>query len=601
MKIKTSTIIYRCLLVGITALVMLVPGAGHNAVFADDNGGFELTDSSRFFIATDDASGDAVPEKTLKRMEESVGTINAQFAAAGVPSDQPLPIIEGRAKRAEAGDIVVQSDPGFGQKLEKQIRSQGYCIKPTDAGTLTVTAGNDDGLWYGMTEVLQRLMAGEPADAEITDAPESAERTLLLDCGRKYYSRGWIENLIKRMSWQRYTSLHLHFSDSQSMRFESKRYPWLNADEYLTYEDLESICETAEKYHIEIIPELDNPGHLEYIVQRYAAHAAEDPDFSFTYDGTTYTAKALPTISNYYMKGGTRYAYSNKGIDIASDGAKAFLWSLIDEYAEFFAEHGCTKFCIGGDELFGWDGANVGGQILGPDSLWTALEHWETSGSAADLFIGYLNDLAEHLAEQGYSCRVWNDEIHRTDDQKAELNQDIDIIYWTNNYTPVEKLAENGNMIHSSNTDWIYYVLREDRHGGDIMDRTRRWCSGENIYENWDPLNCASPTQNVRLIPEESFAGGYFCIWADNPEYKTSETVWDETGMRSWAVAAKLWNHEANKNLPYGKFKKRVNKLGTFPGYSGSCGKDSSLGKSSDIEVSMGLWDRFKAWLDHLI
>lgn len=94
------------------------------------------------------------------------------------------------------------------------------------------------------------------------------------------------------------------------------------------------------------------------------------------------------------------------------------------------------------------------------------------------------------VKKKGLACRVWNDQLLRTDDQHVALDPSIDIIYWTNDYTPMQRLAEAGGKIHSSNTDWCYYVIRRDRRSGDIMDRTRRYCASEYIYEHWDPRNC---------------------------------------------------------------------------------------------------------------
>ncbi len=556
-------------------------------------GSFKLSDISGFYIVSDES-----PDEDLL---ETVRTMDSLFSAAEIPSENALPIHYGEKEWAEAGDIVVILNPLYKSDLPNG-KAQGFTIFPCSNGTLEISAGTTDGLWYGMNDLLQRCLEDDSAiENEVTDAPESPERTLLLDCGRKYYSRNWIENLIRRMSWQRYTSLHLHFSDAEGFGVESALYPWLNEGDYLSFDDLTSICETARMYHIEIIPELDSPGHLRYIIQKYAAHAAEEPGFSFTYQGQTYSAtdEGGSNISNYYVYNGSRSAFSNSGIDLSNKTAVAFLNSLIDEYADYFAAQGSTHFCIGGDELFGWSGATAGGRSFSPNELWFAMEHWAAyaqdelgieNGSAGDTFVSYLNELSEHLGEKGFSCRVWNDQLLRIDNQHIALDPSIDIIYWSNDYTPMEKLASFGNKIHSSNTDWCYYVIRRDKRGGDIMDRTRRYCSGRYIYENWNPRNCATPKQDETLIPESSYAGGYFCIWSDSPDYKTAVTVWEDTEYRSWANAAKLWDHDVNKEMSYNEFKEHVKKTGTFPGFTGNCEAEYTLPRAGEEEQVRPGW-----------
>ena len=564
-------------------------------------GPYTLSENASLFIATE--------EEPDPELLETVRTMDSLFAAAGVPSAESLPVRWGKRAWADAGDLVVLLDPAYESDLPNGS-DQGYTLTPAADGTLEITAATTDGLWYGLTELLQRSLLGRTTIRKaLTSAPYSSERTLLLDCGRKYYSPDWIENLIRRMSWQRYTSLHLHFSDAEGFGLESRQYPWLNEGNYLTFDELTEICETARRYHIEIIPELDSPGHLRYIVEHYAAHAAQEPDFTFDYQGRTYSASGEggSTISNYYVYGGARSGYSNAGIDLSNETATAFLGSLIDEYADFFAEQGSTSFCIGGDELFGWVGASVGGRSFTPYNLWEAMEHWATyarehlgieDGSASDTFISYLNDMSVHLGEKGLDCRVWNDQLLRTENQHVALDPAIDIVYWTNDYTPMQRLVEGGNRIFSSNTDWCYYVLRRDKLGGDIMDRTRRYCNSENIYENWNPRNCASPKQEETLIPEDSYAGGYFCIWSDSPDYKDEVAVWDETEDRTWANAAKLWDDDMDERLSYKKFLTRVRKLGTFPGYDGDCEAEVSLPNAPEPQhVQLTKWEEVKRML----
>ena len=555
--------------------------------------GFKITKSTRFYIAT---SGDI-----SKGLLNTVKTADSQFAAAKIPSSNPLAIAYGDASGHQSGDIVVSL-------VDSKKNRQAFDITTDGDGSIAVTASGTDGILYGLDTLLQKFMSegNSLVGVDISESPDSKERTLLLDCGRKYYSAEWIENLIKRMSWQKYTSLELHFSDTKGMRLESKTFPWLNEKkgEYLTYEDMESICKTAKKYHIEIIPDFDSPGHMDYIIEKYAAYVKAHPDYTFKYDGKVYSSQdeGFTNISNYYMHNGAKSDYNNTGIDISNPVAVAFTSALIDEYADFFARHGSTKFNIGGDELFGWTGTTVGGVSYSYANLWGALDHWQSyareelgikNGSAIDAFITYLNTLAGHLEKMGYTCRVWNNELHRTDDQSVELDQNISIVYWSNDYEPMKNLAANGNKIYNTNTGWCYYVIRQDKKGGDIMDRTRKRCNGKNIFENWNPRNCANPKGKETLIPKKSYGGSYFAIWADSPEYKTESEVYNDTTMRTWANSAKMWNSHINDDMSYTKFKSLISKVGDFPGYNGNSSKASTLPDSGKVtEAKVGVFSK---------
>ncbi|MBQ0079878.1 MAG: family 20 glycosylhydrolase [Eubacterium sp.] len=563
-----------------------------NPVYAE-GGSFTLDSSSRIYIVSK-----AEPQEKLV---EAIELVDSQMAAVGIPGDTPMTIAYGSESKAKAGDIIV--------KVDSDVEKQGYKIETTGKN-LKVSASTVSGMTYGLDYILQQFMVeGNTVSIDVSDSPDAVERTVLLDCGRKYYSRQWIENFIKRMSWQKYTALELHFSDTHGMRFESKTFPWLNEPEgeYLTYEDLQSICQVARQYHIELIPEIDSPGHLDYVIEKYADYVAKNPDFSFEYDGVTYdnSSEGFGSISNYYMYNGAKSSYNNTGIDLANPVAVAFISALIDEYADFFAKEGSRNFNIGGDELFGWKGTTVGGKSFDMNSLWSAMEHWEhhaqkelgiENGSAADTFISYLNSTGARLAEKGYTCRVWNDELHRAKDQHVELDPSIEIVYWTNDYTPMSQLASNGNKIHNTNTGWCYYVIREDKHGGDIMDKTRKRCNARNIYENWDIHNCANPKDKALLIPEETYAGGYFAMWADSPDYKDAAQVWDDTYYRTWANSAKLWDNKAQESATYDEYKAYVDTIGCFPGYSGDSEVDSVLPECGELVSELGFMDKVKAF-----
>ncbi|MBQ9707728.1 MAG: family 20 glycosylhydrolase [Firmicutes bacterium] len=670
---KKSVLTMLCILMSMTILLPTSPvfadaGADSNADSdAKNTDTFSISETSRFYIVTE--------EEPAEEILETVQLSDGKFAASQMPSGESLGIVCGSAKHIKAGDIVIRMDSlavdsaqtaagiqganaeepqaddeteagtniqganaeepqaddeteagtniqgAKSADVEAAKASQGYEIVTSTDGTVWVTAKSSRGLMYGLDELLRlMLLSGGSISCNISEVPASAERTLLLDCGRKYYSPEWIENLIKRMSWQRYTALQLHFSDSEGFRLESEQYPWLTeGEECLTISDLEEICQVANAYHIEIIPELDTPGHMEYIIRKYREHVQADPDFSFTYNGKNYSRddEGFADISNYSVYRGARSLPSNAGIDLSNEVARAFTASLIDEYADFFAEHGSSTFCIGGDEIFGWNGAKVGGRSFDHNSLWYALEHWvayaetgadtavqgetEQKISGADVFIEYLNETAERLAGKGFACRVWNDEMHRMEEQRTELSPEIDIIYWSNDYYPAEDLAKNGNLIHNSDTDWCYYVVRPDKHGGDIMDRTRKYCNAKNIYENWNPRNCARSAGEPSLIPEESCAGGYFAIWSDSPDYKDEKTVWEDTNMRTWANSVRLWNGGDEEKTGYSKFMKYTEIVGTFPGYGGDPSAKTLLPEAAAPEImKLSMSERISAWFGRL-
>lgn len=538
---------------------------------------FTLTKNSRFFIVSA-AEPDA-------QMLATVNLVASEFAMKKKPSKKKLPVVYGPEKDSKKGDILIKTVTGY--------QPEGYRINVGKDGKVIISAGTDDGLFYGLRTLLQyRISAASNKlpGCIIKDRPDVAERTVHLDCGRKYFSKVWIQNIIKKMSWQKYNAIEIHFSEDQGLRLFSKKFPWLagsyNGDNrYLTQKEMAAICATARKYHVEVIPSFDSPGHTEYMLKRYRNYIEKHPEYKFTYKGKTYSAKysGFKNISNYYKYNGDKSGYNYQSIDLANPVARAFTSALIDEYAAFFKEQGCTKFNIGGDELLGWSNVTVGGRTFTYYTKWYALQHWDDyakkklhikNGSATDTLISYLNTTANRLEKSGYTCRVWSDEIDRMKTQHINLNKDIHIVYWSNKYQPISKLKKKGYKFHNAVSLWTYYVTTP---GGGYKNST-----AEKIFKGWNPKSFADPGKLPKKVKASQYAGAYFCIWCDYPYRRTPQQVWEITSNRMWSSSAKMWNAQINtrnsgngKALKYNQFRDYIRQLGGFPGYSGTSTKAS--------------------------
>lgn len=527
--------------------------SGTNAIpsivktYQENNSVFHLTSHSRFFIVSD-----SKPDSSILN---TVELLRLEFSQKNKPNNKPLSVVWGKASDAANGDIIIS--------IASDKKPESYELNILEK--ITLQAGDSDGVFYGLRTLLQLFAAKNSSTLKgctIKDAPDVSERTVHLDCARKYYSRKWIETLIKDMSQMKYNALELHFSEDQALRLESKTFPWLagaleGAQKYLTQKDVSRICETAKKYHIEIIPSFDSPGHMDYIVKTYAAYVKKHPNFKFTYNGKTYSkkTKGFSNISNYFQYNGKKSPYNYRGIDITNPVATAFTNALIDEYADFFFKQGCRKFNIGGDELLGWSKVTVGGKTFDFNTKWNALEHWENyakktlkikNGSASDAFIHYLNTTAKRLERKKYSVRVWSDEINRNKNQHIALKKSIRIIYWSNDFASIDTLRKKGHSFYNAISDWCYYVVRKDELGIDFMKTTYKHVNGKSIYNQWNPKSFSSPGKKSKTIPSGSYAGAYFCIWSDMPSYKSALKIKTEIRSRMWASSVKMWNTSVN-------------------------------------------------------
>ena len=484
-----------------------------------------------------------------------------------------LNITYGDASQAGANDIILVLDSTSG------VAAQGYQITVDTA--VTITASDADGLFYGCRYLIKELLLNGSVSA-VSDAPWVGERAVSLDNGRKYFTVDWIKELIREMSWANMNTLVLHFSEEMGLGIESELYPWLagrdgtlcvaadlGADydgRTLTQAEVVEIIQYAKLYHIDVIPSLDSPGHMNYIVKKFNEQCATQP-FSFTYDGVTYTAPAGHNIGNYFeyngqktavVPGSRNTAYS-RGINIADEIAVAFTKSLIEEYANLFASQGCTKFDIGGDELLGW-----GSAVTTSVAKWKQLDHWKryaqnqtgnSSAVAYDAFLLYMNDLNALVRELGYtSVRMWNDDALRSSDTGwtgvVQLDTNIDIWFWTAGSNSNYAYTNAGYEVYNITESYCYYVLNDAYVNGTGYQNARP----QPIYDNWNPYEFGSTTSGTRYYAEwhdSDVLGGALGIWCDNPSLKTEEQMMEDLRPLIRVNAAKSWNAHINASVNY--------------------------------------------------
>lgn len=163
---------------------------------------------------------------------------------------------------------------------------EGYTLSVTKNG-IDIKAKTNAGAFYAIQSLLQLL----PAEIEhkscikgirwnipcvtIKDSPRFSYRGVMLDVCRHFYDVATVKRQIEVMAMLKINKLHLHLTENQSWRIEIKKYPSLievggvsdkmdgsvYGPYYYTQEDLKEIIEYAGIHHIEVIPEIEFPGH----------------------------------------------------------------------------------------------------------------------------------------------------------------------------------------------------------------------------------------------------------------------------------------------------------------------------------------------------
>ncbi len=179
------------------------------------------------------------------------------------------------------------------------------------ADAVTVSAGGKTGLLYGLVTLGQIWRGARfhpqsfdfPIDGEIVDAPAMGWRGLHLDVARQFYATSEIKKLLAVAGWNKLNRFHWHLSDDEAWRVEIQSYPaltevgaWrghglpipplLGSDPtptggYYTKDAVRAIVALAGEFGIEVVPEIDLPGHSFAILQ--ALPELRDPDEGGSY------------------------------------------------------------------------------------------------------------------------------------------------------------------------------------------------------------------------------------------------------------------------------------------------------------------------------
>ena len=483
--------------------------------YTKDSDTFTLPKKSRLLVVSN--------EKTLNNevLLRDLKRASSQLADRGVLSEAPQ-IVFGTLENAADNDIIVK----MGTNPDLTGKNDAYAVDIKN--NITISAEDETGIYYGLTSVIQMLIEGDNVvtKGHIVDYSDVEDRSFHLDCARKFFTKDWIISLIKDLSWQKYNSIQLHFSENEGFRLQSDTleaidgFQYVN-NQYLTKKDMLEIIQVANEYHIEVIPSLDSPGHLGAVL-RYLPS-----DYS--------CASLFPTD-------GRRAQCFNI---FTNDEARGFLIDLMTEFIDFFSEAGCKRFNIGGDEF---------------------LEKFSNfSNEQYVQIMEYFNEVSAIAKSKGMTPRTWNDGVMYGNYTGYKLDPDIEICYWAapQNCASIEKFVQNGNRVVNFSDVYMYYVL------------SSWWLQnacpeGDRIYNEWNPGKFSTLQGGVPQTYKKPYAnfvrGGSYAVWCDVPGYMTQDSVANNIFYRTRATAYKMWN--TSDSMPeYADVKKAFDKIGRVPGY----------------------------------
>ncbi|MEX8548831.1 MAG: beta-N-acetylhexosaminidase [Mucilaginibacter sp.] len=490
-------------------------------------------------------------------------TIGASTSAEILPVTSYL---KNKIQTATGKSVLVKGNASFttiklalNSSENPAIGKEGYQLNITPKG-IVIKANAAAGLFYGVQTLVQLL----PKEIEsktavkgvkwtvpcvkITDYPRFAWRGLMFDVARHFFTVAEVKQYIDAMVRYKYNLLHLHLADDEGWRIEIKGLPRLTevgaynakrvgyfgtfaappADEPRTYggfytqEDIKELVRYAQERFVNILPEIDVPGHSLAAVVSY-------PELSCTPGADKYKVRSGEEIMDW-SHGQPPIALIDNTLCPANEKVYEFMDKVITQVAQLFP---FQYIHLGGDEC--------------PKNFWEKSDAVKTLMQKEGLknmeeVQSYFEKRVEKIVEsKGKKFMGWDEIL------EGGLAPNAVVMSWRGMKGGIEA-AKMGHEVVMSPTTFAYI----DYMQGDPSIEAKVYATLrlDKTYQ-FEPV---PDSVDAKLIK-----GGQANLWTEQVyNLRRAEYM---TWPRGFAIAETLWSPKASKN--WDNFSQRVE--GQFP------------------------------------
>ena len=400
---------------------------------------------------------------------------------------------------------------------DEKMKDEAYKIEINDGETI-ITSKGEKGKYYAELTLAQLERAGKTPLCKIEDEPEFVYRGFMIDSARHMQTIDEIKAYITAAASFKMNVFHWHLCDDQGYRIESEKYPNLNkigsyrkchgfkSDNmepyggYFTKDEIRDVIAFCKEKHIDVIPEIDMPGHTCAIIASY-------PELTCRSNATVEVATDGGIFRDILCAG--------------KDSTLEFCYGLLDEIADLFPYE---YIHLGGDEA--------------PKARWCECADCQKRikdnnlKNEEELQGWFTQMMIAHLRERGKKVICWNESLH-----SGLIGKDDSIICnWMDRKNYCSDFANKGGKVIAE--DFYHYYL-DYEYGMTPLKKTYEY----NPY--FDGLNSEG---------EKNILGVETPIWTEN--VKNFDRMSYMCFPRLIAVAEAGWTRRSNKD--YADFKVRV-------------------------------------------
>ncbi len=431
---------------------------------------------------------------------------------------------------------LIEQKLGFDLKVETELKSNKNYISVKTVSSLSseesynlivtnnsinLIGGSEKGVFNGLQSLRQLLRLDtiqgkeknngiEIPNVEIKDSPRYAWRGIMVDESRHFFGKEKIKQLLELMSLQKLNKFHWHLTDAPGWRIEIKKYPKLTQigalgnysnptaeQQFYTQEDIKEVVQFASQRNIEVIPEIDMPGHASAAIRAY------------------------PELS-----GGGTEKHPHFTFHPARASTYKFLTNVLKEVTTLFP----SKYIhIGADEV------SFGNQHWAKDEEVVALMKKENLKNIKEVETYFINRMRDSVISLKKEIIGWDEVIENNMNNENTL-----AMWWRHDKLDIlEKgLSKNYKMILCPRKPMYFDFVQDDTH-----KLGRRWDGFGSLNDTYD---FPDSLKNIDLT-NPKILGIQANLWTE--QIKTEERFDYMLYTRMSAMAEAAWTRKNNKSF----------------------------------------------------
>ena len=403
----------------------------------------------------------------------------------------------------------------FEIKIDETINKDSPYYELSIGQDFIVVRGGKKGVFYGLQTLFQLIALNNDSISssirlpclEIKDENSFEHRGFLMDCCRHFFSVKTIKKYIDLLSLYKMNVLHWHLTEDQGWRIEIDKYPKLNTvgswredstgkyGGFYTKKEIREIVKYAKERYIEVIPEIELPGHSQAAIASYPFLSCKGKQIL--------VANSWGVFKDIYCAG--------------NDSVFIFLEDIFREVTELFPNE---RIHIGGDEApkFRWENCEKCQKRMTQENLKD--EH--------ELQSYFIERIAKILEKKNKSIIGWDEII------ESKINSNVTIQSWRGFSGGIQAVKEGKKTIMSP-TSHCYF------------DYSVNSIDLEKVY-NFNPI-----PPELDSLESELIIGGECNLWSERiPSEKELDR---KTFPRLLAMSEVLWTFRKDK---FENFQNRV-------------------------------------------